>query len=361
MAKRVLILTTIPAPYRYEVFCLLSEKFKTEIFYERSKDLQRNVEWLKKGNVNCLDSKECKRYYKSTIAELEQFDYVLIYEYSTITAMRLMIKCIEKNVPYAINCDGAFIKHNFIKNKVKSFFVKHADLCLANGKSAANYFKYLGAYEEKIKYHKFTSMYERQIQDKPISEKLRTALREELKLPEGICAIAVGRFVKSKAFDILIDVWKELPANYNLFIIGGGSEKHNLEKQIVKLQLTNVKIYDYMNSDKLKKYYQASDMFVFPTLRDVWGLVVNEAMANGLPVITTEMCNAGKELIENGINGYIVPIRDKDAIKNAVIKIGGNDDLRNQMSINNLKKIRGYTYENIVKSHIEAIGNRGEE
>ena len=139
----------------------------------------------------------------------------------------------------------------------------------------------------------------------------------------------------------------------------------NLQKTILFLQEQeipdNVETVAFLQKAQLEEEYHSCQMLVLPSRKECWGLVVNEAMANGLPVITTEMCNAGKELIENGINGYIVPIRDKDAIKNAVIKIGGNDDLRNQMSINNLKKIRGYTYENIVKSHIEAIGNRGEE
>ena len=69
-------------------------------------------------------------------------------------------------------------------------------------------------------------------------------------------------------------------------------------------QLTNVFFFDFMNKELLFKYYQISDLFVLPTREDIWGLVINEAMANGLPIITTDKCVAGKELIND--NGYII-------------------------------------------------------
>ena len=55
----------------------------------------------------------------------------------------------------------------------------------------------------------------------------------------------------------------------------------------------------------------AADAFVLPTREDIWGLVINEAMAYGLPVVTTDRCNAGLELIKNNVNGYVVHVDDK--------------------------------------------------
>ena len=50
-------------------------------------------------------------------------------------------------------------------------------------------------------------------------------------------------------------------------------------------------------------YYQAADMLVFPTREDIWGLVINEAMANGLPTVSTDKCVAALEMIKQGENG----------------------------------------------------------
>ena len=61
----------------------------------------------------------------------------------------------------------------------------------------------------------------------------------------------------------------------------------------------------FMTKKELADWYQAADLFVMPTREDVWGLVVNEAMAYGLPVISSDMCGAASEMVKNGYNGYI--------------------------------------------------------
>ena len=353
--KNILILTSIPAPYRCEVFDLLSKEYNVTVFYERNTDTERNEQWFISNNVNILDNTQSVSSYKRSIRHLKAFDFVFLYEYSTKLAIQLMLHCILNKVPYAINCDGAFISDHWIKNAIKRFFIKRAALCLASGKSAANYFKHLGATEDKIVYHGFTSLFKKDILLSAPSKETKQALRKERNMPDGICAIAVGRFIKSKAFDVLISAWHTVPSEYTLLLVGGGSERSNYEQQIAELGLSNIKIYDYLPFDELIKYYQACDFFVLPTLTDVWGLVVNEAMANGLPVITTDMCIAGLELIEDHKNGYIVPIHDVAALATAVIKIAGNEDLRNEMALNNIKKIAEYTYENIAQSHINAL------
>lgn len=353
--KKILILSIFPAPYRYEVFKLLSDCFDVSVYFERSKDTERNKNWFASKAVNILDNKKSIESYKKDVADIKSFDFVFVYDYCTKEAITLMLHCILNKVPYAINCDGAFISDHWIKNAIKRFFIKRAALCLASGKSAANYFKHLGATEDKIVYHGFTSLFKKDILLSAPSKETKQALRKERNMPDGICAIAVGRFIKSKAFDVLISAWHAVPSEYTLLLVGGGSERSNYEKQIAELGLSNIKIYDFLPFDELIKYYQACDFFVLPTLTDVWGLVVNEAMANGLPVITTDMCIAGLELIEDHKNGYIVPIHDAEALTAAIIKIADNEGLRNEMALNNIKKIAEYTYENIAQSHINAL------
>ena len=63
---------------------------------------------------------------------------------------------------------------------------------------------------------------------------------------------------------------------------------------------------DFLQTSELKQYYKLSDIFVLPTKYDVWGLVVNEAMSQGLPVISTSACVAAIELVSNGYNGYVI-------------------------------------------------------
>ncbi|GIU82977.1 MAG: glycosyltransferase family 1 protein [Acidobacteria bacterium] len=75
-----------------------------------------------------------------------------------------------------------------------------------------------------------------------------------------------------------------------------------------------IKLFGAVNHEDLPKFYQDSDIFVFPSINDAFGLVVLEAMACGLPVITTEN-SCAHDVINDGKNGFIVPIRDARAIK----------------------------------------------
>ena len=94
---------------------------------------------------------------------------------------------------------------------------------------------------------------------------------------------------------------------------------------------------------------------MLPTKSDVWGLVINEAMAQGLPVVTTDGCVAGVELIENGVNGYIVPVDDNEALTEAIAKTLRGD--YRQMGRQALETIRPYTIENMVKAHVEIFSD----
>ena len=108
-----------------------------------------------------------------------------------------------------------------------------------------------------------------------------------------------------------------------------------------------------MNKTLLFTYYRASDLMVMLTRGDVWGLVVNEAMANALPVISTDACVAGKELIKDGENGYIVPVDSPDITEEKIKIIIENSNLYDVMQKECLNTIKNYTYESMAKKHIE--------
>ena len=123
----------------------------------------------------------------------------------------------------------------------------------------------------------------------------------------------------------------------------------------VKLGLSNVHFLSFQKKDRLAQLYQAADMFVLPTREDIWGLVINEALAYGLPTITTDRCVAGLELIEDGVNGYVVPVGDEKALAEKIRAVLSSD--REKMGQAALEKVRPYTLENMAKTHAEIFEN----
>lgn len=355
--KKVLIISSYPAPYRVKVFAGLAKEYKTEIYFDTVHNEERNPAWYYKSSdfsFDILDNEKSKRKFHFALKNIKKYRFVIAYDPSRKPAIEAIGACIVKKIPYYVNNDGAFIKPNFLKDIIKRIIYSKATACFSSGKSATAYFKYYGIPDSKIYEHKFSSLSKEDIiQNFEIAN--RAKIRSYLGLVNKITVISVGQFIQRKGFDILLKAWATIPETAQLYIIGGGSELHYYENIIDKYNLHNVYIKDFMPRQELFKYYQASDVFVFPTREDVWGLVINEAMASGLPIISTDRCNAALELVENGINGYIVPVGDISNLAK-YIKLLINDKKKNlEMSLANIEKIKDYTIDNIVNSHINTI------
>ena len=144
-----------------------------------------------------------------------------------------------------------------------------------------------------------------------------------------------------------------LKDDVGVYIVGGKPTEEYLEK-MEKWNLQNVHFLDFMKKEDLSKYYSVADIFVFPTREDIWGLVVNEAMAYGLPVISTDRCVAAIEMVRNGENGYVVPVNNVLELKKAVEKILNNRKLHQEMEKNALRTVlEKYTIEKMVQRHLE--------
>ena len=114
---------------------------------------------------------------------------------------------------------------------------------------------------------------------------------------------------------------------------------------------------DFMEKKLLFKYYQVSDLFVLPTREDIWGLVINEAMANGLPIITTNKCVAGVELINQ--NGRLINNEDYETLGKYINELLTDDDLLNNYSRMSLNNIKSYSIEEMaLKIYKLLIGDK---
>ena len=134
-----------------------------------------------------------------------------------------------------------------------------------------------------------------------------------------------------KGLHYLLKAWQDLKLkNKELIIVGGYSEiPHSLKEsyeKIIKKDPT-IKWIGYTKRPEL--YYHSADVFVFPSLTEGGPRVVMEAMASGLPVITTQ--NA-KSLLKDGENGFVVPIRDPKAIKEKIEFLYYNPKLMEKMA-----------------------------
>lgn len=176
-------------------------------------------------------------------------------------------------------------------------------------------------------------------------------------MTESRILLSVGRFSYQngygKGFDILMKIAEHIDHSVGIYIVGDEPTEEFINWKRTK-NLNNVHFIGFLNKQDLSQYYKASDCFVLLSKKEAWGLVINEAMAHGLPIISSDKCIAGLELVEEGSNGHVVSLQNTDEI---IKGIGDtlNDTNASRMGQESVKRIRSYTIEKMVDRHIEIL------
>jgi glycosyltransferase involved in cell wall biosynthesis len=163
----------------------------------------------------------------------------------------------------------------------------------------------------------------------------RDALRAKLGL-RGITFLYVGRLWWGKGVRYLLDAFaglqRSVDFDVSLLLLGDGEEEALLRARSRELRLRNVCFAGFQQRTELPRYYAASDIFVFPTLGDTYGQVVGEAMASGLPVISSTSAGEIRQRIVEGTNGFLVPPKDSAALQLHMKQLARDPELRQRMS-----------------------------
>lgn len=359
----ILVITDNLAPYRVGWCDELGKSNKVTILYTKDKDSERNDEWLVKESKFCTLYKlksiniNGKKISLEVIKFLKNPKYeIIVFDgYGPITNMIGIIYMNMKTKHVFINIDGIVknTKENLLKVMIKKgIFRKNVTVLCGSKTSKENLMAY-GVVSQQIYGHPFTSLSSEDILTQLLTSNEKKNLKNKLKLNNKKTVIAVGRFLKLKQFDMLLYAWKYVNKDYQLILIGEGEEKQNYLEIIESLKLENVEILDFKKKQELFQYYKASDLFILPTRSDVWGLVINEAMACGLPIISTDNCVAAKELIINDVNGFIIKYNDCNKLTEKINEILSDENKIKSMSMNSLDIIKPYTLENMARIHME--------
>lgn len=355
--KKVLFLVNIPSPYRVEFFEELGKLCELTVLYEKTRADDREWKYVDKTNYTSVFMKGIKTGADNALCfeVLEylrkEYDVIIIGGYSTPTGMLAVEYLRIKKVPFYLNCDGGFIKQEKKRNFIiKKHFIKSATYWLSSGLETSKYLKHYGAIEERIFNYPFTSVREKDVLKEVLSKEDKSGLRKELGIEEDKVIVSVGQFIHRKGFDVLINAGEKLASNVGIYIIGGIPTEEYIQL-VQSHQGAKVHFVGFCDKDTLNRYYRAADCMAFPTREDIWGLVINEAIANGLPVVSTDRCIAALELV--GDAGYIVPSDDVNALYTAINRVIENIDVQDNMAKKACDKARGYTIENMAYVHME--------
>jgi len=162
--------------------------------------------------------------------------------------------------------------------------------------------------------------------------------------------IFVGRLHPVKGVQYLIEamaiVHQKIP-DIKLVIVGDGTERPILEKRVRELDLNEcIQFLGQVSQEKMPDIMHQADILVLPSLSEGFPTVILEAMAGGLPIIATSVRGI-PDIIDEGINGYLVNTKRPDEIADKILTLMLNDDMRKKISINNREKAEMFTWDKV--------------
>lgn len=358
---KILWVTNMPTMYRVFFFNELGRYCDLTVTFERyfatgfpnrwNEKLAQNFKpiFVKSSDIGA----EGAMSFELLKLDLSKFDCIVISSYSSPAEMLLLAKLKIMHIPYMLEVDGGLVKNdNIIKRAVKKFLISGASIYFSTSDKTTEYLIHYGAKKENIVRYRFSSLYKNDIIPTILNKDEKQLLRSKYNLTEKRIVLAVGQFIYRKGFDVLLKAAMRLSNEIGIYFVGGEATEEylNIKKMY---NLNNVHFVGFQTKEVLKEYYQAADLFVLPTREDIWGLVINEAMANGLPIITTINCVSGLDLVEEGINGYLVPVDDDETLAERINTVLEHDNIIVKMGNNSLKKIRKYTIEDMAMTHMK--------
>ncbi|AKB25966.1 hypothetical protein MSMTP_2497 [Methanosarcina sp. MTP4] len=245
-----------------------------------------------------------------------------------------------------------------VLNEFTKYIARSSDSIFAMGTKTYQSYLEFGVSEDKIFAHTQCSV--------DYSKQTSFDARKKLGLEDKKIILYLGRIVQSKGLDYLIKAFSQLESNYDnifLIVIGEGPHRNECEKVIDQLKVKNVMFLGSSYGNEKASYYKACDIFVLPSIfynysYEPWGLVINEAMAFGKPVIATNAVGASEDLIQNGHNGYVAQEKNIMELYEAMKKILSDSEVLKLMGENSRIIFEEKNdYEKMFKALENAINN----
>jgi len=410
--KKIIIITSHPIQYQVPLFKLLTLKEEMDLRVHfcwdfgvggnnKDKEFGRIIEW----DIPLFDGyryKFLKNYSLkpssdfwgqinfSVISELrkERPDALLIFGWNSFTNWLAFFTAFSLGIKVFLRGESP-LNQELLKPKwkigIKKFILKplfsRVYKLLYIGYENKKFYEYYGVPEEKLVFVPYAVDNKRFM---AVSESLkanRKELREKLLgiKDERPVILFVGKLISKKrpmdllrAYELLIisaqgarlpdgqgsasgGKYQQLKTNnYSLVFVGDGELRSELEKYAKEHDLKNVHFAGFKNQTELPQYYTVADMFVLPSgPGETWGLVVNEAMCFGLPVVVSDIVGCVTDLVYEGENGYVVPLGDVRKLSDALSMLLKND--REKFGKKSFEIIQGYSFEEESKNILSIV------
>ena len=365
MSGRLVVLTEIIAPYRIPVFNVLAQRNGVDLHViflaENDPALRQWRVYQEEIRFSCQVLPSWRRRFgkhnfllnwglKAALRRAGP-GVILCGGYNYIASWQALSWARRNHVPFLLwvestakDLRGSLALIESLKTK----FMHRCSAFIVPGKSAFEYLRNYGVPEEII----FTApnavdieLFARRAE---AARKDAERRRQALQLP-SLFFLFVGRLVPEKGVFDLLQAYgtlaPELRAKIGLVFVGDGDARSKLYERAAAVAPGTVVFAGFAQREQLASYYALAEALVFPTHTDTWGLVVNEAMACGLPVISTDAAGCTADLVENNWNGRVIRAGDTSQLASAMEELARDEELRSRMGQRSTERILRYSPE----------------
>lgn len=244
---------------------------------------------------------------------------------------------VSSDTPTAASTEGSL--RSRLRGVVLPGLLRQAAGLIAAGTPQARHFVELGADPGRVTVVPMTVDVDAIRTAARAARRRRSQLRARWGLDERPVALFVGRLIPRKGVATLIEALRVLDGRFAGLVVGDGPERPRLEALARGLP---VAFTGRLEGSDLWEAYGAADVFVLPSAREPWGLVVNEAMAAGLPVVASEAVGCVEDLVRGA--GRVVPVGDPRALAEALLALDDETVRRRTVELQD-ERLREWTYE----------------
>lgn len=351
--KKIVILHNIISPYKTLLFNALSDELKGNLevvyFAETAGNREWNIDYskmrftyqvLNKGCLEKISSRSLAGQLAKYLSAKEGAIAALVAgEYNGLAYWYAWWWTWLQRVPFGSIMESTEKDHNrhWVKEKIKSIFFHHCQYVFSAGTLHAQYVKRLGVAADNIHVIGGVGGVDTRIYV-PLAKSAAQISKEAIQLRLGLTNkkyfIYVGRFSAEKNLFTLLDAFARLQhvqPDWGILLVGSGPQEAELKEYIRVHCLSNVVFTGFIQQDDLPWFYLASEVFILPSISEPWGLVVDEALALGLPVIVSNRCGCVTELVQNRVNGICFNPDDVSELALAMQELAADEKLRSKM------------------------------